>query len=127
MKQVAGRMKGDMAQFRDLAAFAAFGSDLDATTRRQLERGQRLTEVLKQPQYLPVPLVNQVVTIFAATNGYADAVPVARMKDWEAALTKFIGTQYPTILQAIDADKKISDETMPKLKAACDEFKKTWS
>ena len=77
MKQVAGRLKGDMAQYRDLAAFAAFGSDLDATTRRQLDRGQRLTEILKQPQYAPVPLANQVVTIFAATNGYADNVPVA--------------------------------------------------
>jgi F-type H+-transporting ATPase subunit alpha len=127
MKQVAGRLKGDMAQYRDLAAFAAFGSDLDATTRRQLERGQRLTEILKQPQYAPVPLANQVVTIFAATNGYADNVPVARMKDWEAALTKFIGTQYAAVLQAIDADKRISDETMPVLKQACEEFKKSWS
>ncbi|HTP07175.1 MAG TPA: F0F1 ATP synthase subunit alpha [Anaerolineae bacterium] len=127
MKQVAGRLKGDMAQYRDLAAFAAFGSDLDATTRRQLERGQRLTEILKQPQYAPVPLANQVVTIFAATNGYADNVPVARMKDWEAALTKFIGTQYAGVLQAIDADKRISDETMPTLKTACEEFKKSWS
>jgi F-type H+-transporting ATPase subunit alpha len=127
MKQVAGRLKGDMAQYRDLAAFAAFGSDLDATTRRQLERGQRLTEILKQPQYAPVPLANQVVTIFAATNGYADNVPVARMKDWEAALTKFIGTQYASVLQAVDTDKRISDETMPALKAACEEFKKSWS
>ncbi len=127
MKQVAGRLKGDMAQYRDLAAFAAFGSDLDATTRRQLERGQRLTEILKQPQYAPVPLANQVVTIFAATNGYADNVPVARMKDWEAALTKFIGTQYAGVLQTIDADKRISDETMPTLKQACEEFKKSWS
>jgi F-type H+/Na+-transporting ATPase subunit alpha len=127
MKQVAGRLKGDMAQYRDLAAFAAFGSDLDATTRRQLDRGQRLTEILKQPQYAPVPLANQVVTIFAATSGYADNVPVARMKDWEAALTKFIATQYAAVLQAIDADKRISDETMPTLKAACEEFKKSWS
>ena len=127
MKQVAGRLKGDMAQYRDLAAFAAFGSDLDATTRRQLERGQRLTEILKQPQYAPVPLAHQVVTIFAATNGYADSVPVARMKDWEAALTKFIGTQYAGVLQAVDADKRISDETLPTLKQACEEFKKSWS
>ena len=127
MKQVAGRLKGDMAQYRDLAAFAAFGSDLDATTRRQLERGQRLTEILKQPQYQPVPLAAQVAVIFAATNGYADAVPVARMKDWEAALTKFMSTQYPGILQAIDADKRITDETMAKLKPACEEFKKAWS
>ncbi len=127
MKQVAGRLKGDMAQYRDLAAFAAFGSDLDATTRRQLERGQRLTEILKQPQYAPVPLANQVVTIFAATNGYADNVPVARMKDWEAGLTKFIGTQYAGVQQSIDADKRISDETLPTLKQACEEFKKSWS
>jgi F-type H+-transporting ATPase subunit alpha len=127
MKQVAGRLKGDMAQYRDLAAFAAFGSDLDATTRRQLERGQRLTEILKQPQYAPVPLANQVVTTFAATNGYADTVPVARMKDWEAALTAFINTQHPAILDAINSEKRISDELMPKLKTACEEFKKSWS
>jgi len=127
MKQVAGRLKGDMAQYRDLAAFAAFGSDLDATTRRQLDRGQRLTEILKQPQYAPIPLANQVVTIFAATNGYADAVPTSRMRDWEVALAKFIGTQYAGILQAIDADQKISDETQTALKAACEEFKKSWS
>ncbi len=127
MKQVAGRLKGDMAQYRDLAAFAAFGSDLDATTRRQLDRGQRLTEILKQPQYAPIPLANQVVTIFAATNGYADAVPTGRMRDWEVALAKYISTQYPGILQAIDADKKISDETQTTLKAACEEFKKSWS
>jgi F-type H+-transporting ATPase subunit alpha len=127
MKQVAGRLKGDMAQFRDLAAFAAFGSDLDATTRRQLERGQRLTEILKQAQYQPVSLANQVVVIYAATNGFADQVLVARMKDWEAALIKFIGTQYPAILDTISSERRISDETMPKLKAACEEFKKTWS
>ncbi|CAG0935106.1 F-type H+-transporting ATPase subunit alpha [Thermoflexales bacterium] len=127
MKQVAGRLKGDMAQYRDLAAFAAFGSDLDATTRRQLERGQRLTEILKQPQYAPVSLANQVVTIFAATNGYADNVPVARMKDWEAALNKFISTQYAGVLQAIQTEKRISDETLSTLKQACEEFKKSWS
>ncbi len=127
MKQVAGRLKGDMAQFRDLAAFAAFGSDLDATTRRQLERGQRLTEILKQPQYLPVSLADQVVTIFAATNGYADQVPLSRMKDWEEAFTKFIATQYANVLQSIAAEKKISDEVVPTLKQACEEFKKSWS
>ncbi len=127
MKQVAGRLKGDMAQYRDLAAFAAFGSDLDVTTRRQLERGQRLTEILKQPQYQPVPLANQVMTIFAATNGYADQVPVLRMKDWEEALTKFIGAQYGGVLQRIDAEKKITDEALPTLKQACEEFKKAWS
>ena len=92
-----------------------------------MERGQRLTEILKQPQYAPVPLAYQVVTIFAATNGYADQVPVARMKDWEAALTKFMSTQYAAVLKAIDADKRISDETLPTLKQACEEFKKSWS
>ena len=127
MKQVAGRLKGDMSQYRDLAAFAAFGSDLDATTRRQLERGQRLTEILKQAQYQPVPLANQVVTIFAATNGYADNVPVSRMGEWEAALGKFIGTQYGRLLQAITDEQRLSDEVTAQLKQACDEFKKTWS
>jgi F-type H+-transporting ATPase subunit alpha len=127
MKQVAGRLKGDMAQYRDLAAFAAFGSDLDATTRRQLERGQRLTEILKQPQYAPVPLAQQVVTVFAATNGYADSVPVARMKDWEAAFTKFMSTQYASVLDTLDREKKIDDELTATLKQACEEFKKAWS
>jgi F-type H+/Na+-transporting ATPase subunit alpha len=127
MKQVAGRLKGDMAQYRDLAAFASFGSDLDATTRRQLERGQRLTEILKQPQYAPVSLANQVAVIFGATSGYADEVPVERMKEWEIALTKFMNTQYPSILTSIASEKKISDEVMPQLKQACEEFKKTWS
>ncbi len=127
MKQVAGRLKGDMAQYRDLAAFASFGSDLDATTRRQLERGQRLTEILKQPQYLPVSLANQVVAIFASTNGYADEVPVDRMKDWEAALVKFMNTQYTTILNSIMTEKKITDDMMPQLKNACEAFKKSWN
>ena len=127
MKQVAGRLKGDMAQYRDLAAFASFGSDLDATTRRQLERGQRLTEILKQPQYQPVPLATQVVAIYAATNGYADKVPVSRMREWEDALAKFISTQHATLLDRISTEKKLGDETTAQLKEACEDFRKAWS
>ena len=127
MKQVAGRLKGDMAQYRDLAAFASFGSDLDATTRRQLERGQRLTGILKQPQYQPVPLATQVVAIYAATNGYADKVPVSRMREWEDALAKFISTQHATLLDRISTEKKLGDETTAQLKEACEDFRKAWS
>jgi F-type H+-transporting ATPase subunit alpha len=127
MKQVAGRLKGDMAQYRDLAAFASFGSDLDATTRRQLERGQRLTEILKQPQYQPVPLALQVVVIYAATNGFADKVPVERMKSWEELFGKFMQTQYAALVDQIAAEKRMSDEVQAKLKSACEEFQKTWN
>jgi F-type H+-transporting ATPase subunit alpha len=127
MRQVAGRLKGDMAQFRDLAAFAQFGSDLDASTRRQLDRGQRLTEILKQVQYVPMPLDKQVQIIFAGTNGYLDQVPTGRVKDWEAAFLKFMDTQYPQIGEEITREKKMSDDLIGHLRPACEEFNKTWS
>ena len=101
---------------------------MDRHRQGRLERA--LADRLGKEAALFMPsgtMANQVAVIFAATNGYADAVPVARMKDWEAALTKFMNTQYPAILDTISADKRISDETMPKLKAACEEFKKAWS
>ena len=128
MKQVAGRLKGDMAQYRDLAAFAAFGSDLDATTRRQLDRGQRLTEILKQPQYAPVPLANQVVTIFAATNGYADAVPVGAHEGLGSGadqVHRHAVSRHPASRST--PTRRSPTRRMPTLKAACEEFKKSWS
>ncbi|MGB3906189.1 MAG: F0F1 ATP synthase subunit alpha, partial [Anaerolineae bacterium] len=97
MKDVAGKLRLELAQFRELAAFAQFGSDLDKATRDQLERGQRLTEVLKQPQYEPVPLDHQVVLIYAVTNGYADEVPIDKMGDWADGLLRFMDSVHPEI------------------------------
>ncbi|HEY4688593.1 MAG TPA: F0F1 ATP synthase subunit alpha [Anaerolineae bacterium] len=127
MRQVAGRLKGDMAQFRELAAFAQFGSDLDAATRRQLDRGQRLTEILKQPQYAPASFEKQVMIIFAGTNGYLDRVPVGRVREWEAAFLKFMDTQYSAIGEEIAREKKMSDDCIAGLRKAGEEFNKTWS
>jgi F-type H+-transporting ATPase subunit alpha len=127
MRQVAGRLKGDMAQFRELAAFAQFGSDLDPATRRQLDRGQRLTEILKQTQYVPMPIEQQITVIFAATNGFADKVSVDRMREWEAAFRKFMETQHSQIGEEIRREKKMSDDLIARLRAACEDFSKTWS
>jgi F-type H+-transporting ATPase subunit alpha len=126
MKQVAGRLRLEMAAFRELAAFAQFGSDLDKTTQAQLNRGQHLQEILKQPQYEPMSLENQVITIFAGTQGYADKVPLDRMRAWEQALLRFLETSYPDIGKDIAEKKRISDETMAKLRSALDSFTNTW-
>ncbi|MFQ6015029.1 MAG: F0F1 ATP synthase subunit alpha [Anaerolineae bacterium] len=125
MKQVAGRLRLDLAQFRELAAFAQFGSELDKATRDQLERGQRLTEVLKQPQYVPMPLEQQVMIIYAGTNGHLDDVPLEKVKDFENAFHRFMATRHPEIGQAIAKDKALSDETKEALAAAIQEFKET--
>jgi F-type H+-transporting ATPase subunit alpha len=127
MRQVAGRLKGDMAQFRELAAFAQFGSDLDTATRRQLDRGQRLTEILKQVQYAPMPIERQIKIIFAGTNGFLDQVPVDRAREWENAFHRFMDTQHPQIGEEIVREKKMSDALIARLRAACEEFGKTWS
>ena len=127
MRQVAGRLKGDMAQFRDLAAFAQFGSDLDATTRRQLDRGQRLTEILKQPQYVPMPIEKQIMIIFAGTNGFLDQVPNDRVREWETAFHKFVETQHSEFGEEIRREKKMSDDLLKRLRAACEEFAKSWN
>jgi F-type H+-transporting ATPase subunit alpha len=126
MKQVAGRLRLDMAAYRELAAFAQFGSDLDAATLGQLKRGQRMQEILKQPQYKPVSLENQVIVIFAGTNGYADDVEIDRMVEWENALLRYMETSHPEIGKAIAEEKRISDETEKKLREALDTFKMTW-
>lgn len=126
MKQVAGRLRLDMAAFRELAAFAQFGSDLDAATQSRLNRGQRLQEILKQPQYEPVALDQQVITIYAGTNGYADEVPLDRMREWEEALNRYMETSHAEIGKAIFDDGRITDETEEKLKAALESFKSTW-
>jgi len=127
MRQVAGKLRLDMAQFRELAAFAQFGSDLDKATLQQLERGRRLQEILKQPQYVPMPLDHQVMIIFAGTNGYADGVPLDRMREWETAFLRFMDTQYPAVGQSILAEKRITDDNEAALRAAVQEFGKSFS
>jgi len=126
MKQVAGRLRLDMASFRELAAFAQFGSDLDKSTQSQLNRGQHLQEILKQPQYEPMSLENQVKIIFAGTQGYADKVPLDRMRAWETALLRYLEASYPEIGKDIAENKRITDETMAKFRSALDSFTSTW-
>ncbi len=113
MRQVAGSLRLDLAQYRELAAFAQFGSDLDPATQKQLNRGKRLTEILKQPQYQPLPVEKQVAVIFSATNGFMDSVPVERLRSYEEGLFAFLGAQYPAVLAAI-ADKKVLDDDVKK-------------
>ena len=122
MKQVAGQLRLDMAAFRELAAFAQFGSDLDKATQARLDRGRRLREVLKQPQFSPVPIANQIVVIYAATNGYADDVPLTDMKEWEEALISYVESSHPDLLTAILEKKEITTEVDEKLKFALDNF-----
>ncbi|NOZ50385.1 MAG: F0F1 ATP synthase subunit alpha [Chloroflexi bacterium] len=124
MKKVAGRMKGELAQGRELAAFAQFGSDLDKATQRQLDRFQRLTQLLKQPQYQPVPMAEQVMVIYAGTNGYLDDVEVDRIPDWEQKFYQFMTTYYPEVGATIEREKKLSDQTEDSLKLALTEFNK---
>jgi len=126
MKQVAGRLRLDMAAFRELAAFAQFGSDLDKATQAQLNRGQHMQEILKQPQYSPMPLENQVIVIFAGTNGYADQVPLNDMARWESELIRFMETSHPEIGREIAELKRITPENEAALRKALDAFMSTW-
>ena len=126
MKQVAGQLKGDLAQFRELAAFAQFGSELDPKTQAQIDRGKRIIELFKQPQYSPVPVEVQVAVIWAVQNGYVDDVPVDRVKEFQALLTDFLSTRKPELLRKIAQEKAISDPLKGELKAATDQFKQTW-
>ena len=126
MKQVAGRIKGDLAQFRELAAFAQFGSDLDAKTQAQLERGKRIVELFNQIQYNPLPVEVQVVVLWAGQNGFVDDVPVAKIKDFQHKLTDFMTTRKPELLARIVKEKELKDATVGDLKAAVTEFKQTY-
>jgi F-type H+-transporting ATPase subunit alpha len=126
MRQVAGRLRLDMAAYRELAAFAQFGSDLDKATQAQLGLGQRMQEILKQPQYAPMSLENQVTVLFAGTNGYADQVPVEKMRQWELDLVRYVETSYPEIGKDIAARKLISDDTRAALGKALEAFKASW-
>jgi F-type H+-transporting ATPase subunit alpha len=125
MRQVAGRLRLELASFRELAAFAQFGSDLDKATRAQLDRGQRLTELLKQPQYTPMPLDEQVIGIYAVTNGWADDVPVDKISSFEAGLLQFMRTVHPEIGQGIMDEKVLTDVIKELLEAAIQEYKQT--
>jgi len=125
MKKVAGRLKLDMAQYRELAAFAQFGTaELDKATKQQLELGQRITEILKQPQYQPVKIENQVMIFYIAINGYLEDVAVNKVKDFEAGFYSFMEANHPEVGKSIREEKKISEETESALKTAIEEFKK---
>jgi F-type H+-transporting ATPase subunit alpha len=126
MKQVAGRLKGDLAQFRELAAFAQFGSDLDPKTQAQIDRGKRIIEVFKQPQYNPIPVQVQVAVIWVVQNGYLDDVPVDRVKDFQTKLSDFLLTRKADLLTKIAREKALNDDLTAQLKAAAEEFKPTW-
>jgi F-type H+-transporting ATPase subunit alpha len=126
MKQVAGRLRLDMASFRELAAFAQFGSDLDKSTQAQLNRGQHLQEILKQPQYEPISLENQVILLYAGTRGFSDKISLDRMDEWKAALLRFMESSRPEIGRDIAERKRLTDETEEDLRQALNAFGATW-
>ncbi len=127
MKQVAGSLKGELAQYREMAAFAQFGSDLDATTQRLLARGARLTELLKQPQFSPLRVEEQVVVIFAGTNGYLDPLPINEIQRFEKDFLAFMHDSHQALLDDIREKKTLSDETQKALREALDKFSKTFA
>jgi F-type H+-transporting ATPase subunit alpha len=124
MKQVAGKIKGELAQYREMAAFAQFGSDLDAATQRLLNRGARLTELLKQPQFSPLKTEEQVVVIYAGVNGYLDPIPVSAVRKFEDGLLRLMRDEHPDILESIRTEKQISDATGAKIKSVMDAYAK---
>jgi len=126
MKQVAGRLRLEMASFRDLAAFAQFGADLDKATQDQLNRGLRLQEILKQPQYEPMDLDDQVIILFAGVNGFTDKIPVERLKEYQGGLLRYVETSNPDIGKDIQKEKRITKETESKLRDSIQVFNSTW-
>jgi len=124
MKQVAGTLRLDLAQYRELESFAAFGSDLDAATQKQLTRGERLVEILKQPQYKPLSLEKQVAILYAGVKGFLDELPVQSLADYEAGLYQFIETRYPEIFSGLDEHREITDEIDQMLQKALTEYGK---
>ena len=127
MKQVAGSLKGELSQYREMAAFAQFGSDLDASTQRLLNRGARLTELLKQPQFSPLKTEEQVAVIFAGANGYLDSIPVSKVGDFEKHVLSALRGRHADLLTTIATEKALSDDTRTKLKSALDDIKKTYA
>ncbi|HEY4753490.1 MAG TPA: hypothetical protein VIH37_09405, partial [Candidatus Limnocylindrales bacterium] len=126
MKKVAGPLKLDLAQYRALAAFAQFAGDLDKATRDQLNRGEKLSEIVKQPQYQPLPVEKQVAILVAATTGKLDDVPTARVKEFEVGLYRFLETERPQILKDLAAGKTLTDEISSALGEAIDEYRKSF-
>ena len=126
MKQVAGKIKLDLAQYRELAAFAQFGSDLDPETKKRLERGQRVVELFKQGQYSPLSVEQQVATLWTMQNGYMDDVPVERIKEFQTKLLDFLATRKAAVLSSIGEKKAFDKENEPQMKAAVEEFKGTF-
>jgi F-type H+-transporting ATPase subunit alpha len=124
MRSVAGRLRLDLAQYRELEAFASFASDLDAATKRQLERGARTVEVLKQGQYAPMPVDQQVMIIYAVTNGFLDDVEVSALREWERGFHEFMAAQFPQVGERLRSEKVLSKEIEADLKRAIDEYKK---
>ena len=126
MKQVAGQLKGDLAQFRELAVFAQFGSELDAKTQAQIDRGKRIMEIFKQPQFSPIPVQTQIAVIWSVQNGYLDNVPVDRVKEFQLSLTEYLTTREPVLLKRITTQGALDDALNAELKSVMDRFKETW-
>jgi F-type H+-transporting ATPase subunit alpha len=127
MKKVAGKIKGELAQYREMAAFAQFGSDLDASTQRLLARGSRLTELLKQPQFSPLKMEEQVVVIYAGVNGYLDGIPVAKVRPFEDGLLSLLRGKNVDILNTIRDSRDLGDDTAAKLKTVVEGYTKTFA
>jgi len=126
LKQVAGQLKGDLAQFRELAAFAQFGSELDPKTQAKIDAGKRIIEIFKQPQYSPIPVEIQVAVIWAVQNGYVADVAVERVKEFQSKFTDFLSTRKANLLETITKEKALNNDLIAALKAASEEFKQTW-
>jgi F-type H+-transporting ATPase subunit alpha len=127
MKQVAGSIKLELAQYREMAAFAQFGSDLDASTQRLLNRGARLTELLKQAQFKPMPVEEEVVAIYAGVKGYLDKLPVSAVQRFEAEFLRLMRSKHKDVLDTIRTSKQLAPDTESKLKATLDEFSKAFA
>ncbi len=124
MKKVAGTLRLNLAQYRELAAFAQFGSDLDKATQAQLTRGERLVEILKQDQFIPMPVEDQILIIWLASEGYLDDIPVNKLKECEKEFFKFIENRYPQITEKIKQEKKLTDDILTTLKKVATECKR---
>jgi F-type H+-transporting ATPase subunit alpha len=127
MRKVAGPLKLDLAQYRELAAFAQFASDLDKATRDQLTRGERISEVIKQPQFSPLPVEKQVAILWVVTNGYLDDVPAASVRDFEARFYTFLEAERPEVLTTLAQKLALDDEIVDALRSAAEAFKDTFS
>jgi F-type H+-transporting ATPase subunit alpha len=126
MRKVAGPLKLDLAQYRELAAFAQFASDLDKATRDQLTRGEKTSEVLKQPQYEPLPVENQIAILWVVTNGYLDDLPTGRIRDFEQRFYRFLETEKPDVLKTLGDKPELTDEIVTALRDATESFKQTF-